>query len=63
MSLEFRYGFTKALGTQNRPTCGSVSTRCILRRNNIKDTLNIAFYTHTHTNMHLTINMVSNPKT
>ena len=60
MSSEFRYDFKKVLGTQNRLTHGLPSTHCFLRFNLIKEMFNIVFYTHTHTNMHLTINMASN---
>ena len=60
MSSEFRYDFRKVLGTQNRLTHGLPSTHCFLRLNLIKEMFNIVFYTHTHTNMHLTINMASN---
>ena len=60
ISSEFRYDFGKVLGTQNRPTRGSASIHYILCLNLIKGMFNIAFYTHTHTNMHLTINMASN---
>ena len=60
ISSEFRYDFKKVLGTQNRLTHGLPSTHCFLRLNLIKEIFNIVFYTHTHTNMHLTINMASN---
>ena len=49
MRSKFRYDFRKVLGTQNRPTCGSTFAHYVLRLNLIKDTFNIAFYTHTHT--------------
>ena len=59
MGLEFRYKDGKVLGTQPHPTYGSSSTHCVLCLNLIKDILNIVFYTHIHTNIHLTINMAS----
>ena len=43
MGLEFRYGYRKVLGTQNRPTLGLASSHCILCLNPIKYILNIAF--------------------
>ena len=38
MCSEFRYDLEKVLGIQNRPTCGSTSTHCVLRLNPIVDT-------------------------
>ena len=61
MGLEFRYGDGKVLGTQPYQTHESTSNHCVLHLSLIKGIFNIVFYnTHTHTNMHLTINMVSN---
>ena len=59
MGSEFRYDFKKVLGTQNRPTSGSASTYHVLRLNLNKDIFNIAFFTHTRTKIHLTIDMAS----
>ena len=55
---EFRYGDGKVLGTQPHPTHGSASTQCVLRLNLIKDIFNIVILnSHTHTSIHLAINM------
>ena len=43
MGSEFRYGFEKVLGTQNRPTVGLTSSHGVLCLNPIKGKLNIAF--------------------
>ena len=56
MSLEFRYGLEKVLGTQNYPTHWSASTHCVLHLNSIKSTFDIASsHTYTHTSIHLSI--------
>ena len=60
MCLTFRYEDGKVLGTQPHPTRGLASNHCVLCLNLIKGMFNIVSYTHTHINMHLTINMASN---
>ena len=61
IGLKLRYGLEKVLGTQNCPTLKLTSSHCILCLNPIKGTLNIVILnSHTHTNIHLTINMASN---
>ena len=64
MGLEFRYRFRNVLGTQNCPTHGLASIHCVLHLNLIKGTFNICIlYSHTHTSIHLEINMAFHPKT
>ena len=43
MGLEFKYGFGKVLGTQNRLTLGLAFSHCILCLNPAKGILNSAF--------------------
>ena len=56
---EFKYGDEKLLDTQPDLTRRSTSSHCVLRLNPIKGSFNIVIYTHTHTSIHLAINMVS----
>ena len=50
------------LVTQLHSTRGSASTYCVLCLNLIKDLSNIVIHTHTHTSIHLAINMTFHPK-
>ena len=56
---EFKYRDGKVLGTQPHPTRGLTSSHCVLCLNLIKVSINIVIYTHTHTSIHLAINMAS----
>ena len=60
MGLELRYSLRKVLSIQNCSTLRLASSHCVLCFNPIKGTLNIVILTHTHTSIHLTINMASN---
>ena len=51
---EFRYR-----NAQSHLTRRSASNHCVLRLNLIKGSFNIVIYTHTHTSIHLVINMAS----
>ena len=49
------------LGTQPYPTHRSVSTHCVPNPNLIKGSSNMLFYTHRHSNMHLSFNTAYQP--
>ena len=57
MGSELRYGLGKVLGTKNRLALRLASPHYVLSLNSIKGILNIVILTHSHTNIHLTINM------
>ena len=55
MGSKFRYALGKMLGTQDRLTLRLASHHCVLRPNLIKNMFNTYIYTHTHANIHLSI--------
>ena len=55
MSSEFRNSIGKVLGTKDLPTLRLTSHHCVLCPNLIKNIFNTCIYTHTYTNIHLSI--------